>query len=388
MQHAFTDDGVAINSELINGLPTEEAKQRIIEALEIENTGRRTIKYKLRDWLFSRQRYWGEPFPILLDAEGNPYAVDESELPLTLPEMADFKPTGTPEPPLSKAKDWLTVRRDGRSFTRETNTMPQWAGSCWYYLRYIDPTNPDRFVDPEKERYWMPVDLYVGGVEHAVLHLLYARFWHKVLYDLGHVVDGGAVRPAREPGAHPRRDGVPRVLTEDGTLVTASDAKDLNEEATEDGTRLIATHAKTGAKLIGKRLSEEEVEKTANGFRLRSNPNVRVDARSFKMSKSRGQRRQPRRHREGLRRRHVPPLRDVHGPAGGPEAVEHARHRRHVAVPQRRLAEPGRRRGVGQDGRNRRRRRSPKRSTGRCTGRSRRSPRTCRRCGSTRPSRS
>src|SRR5262249_23716640 len=134
-----------------------------------------------------RQRYWGEPFPILLDAEGNPYALNESELPLTLPELADFKPTGTPEGPLSKAKDWLIVKNARGTFTRETNTMPQWAGSYWYYLRYMAPKNSSRFVDPARERYWMPVDLYVGGVEHAVLHLLYSRFWHKVLFDLGHV---------------------------------------------------------------------------------------------------------------------------------------------------------------------------------------------------------
>jgi leucyl-tRNA synthetase len=286
---AFTDDGVAINSELINGLPTEEAKQRIIDSLEIENTGRRSIKYKLRDWLFSRQRYWGEPFPILLDEDANPHALDESELPLTLPEMADFKPTGTPEPPLTKAAaEWLRVQRDGKPYTRETNTMPQWAGSCWYYLRYCDPENPDRFVDPDKERYWMPVDLYVGGVEHAVLHLLYARFWHKVLFDLGHV-------STAEPFARLVNQGL--ILgemefhafeTEAGEQVTASDARDVTEEATEEGVRLIAVHAKTGAKLIGKRVAEDQVEKTANGYRLRANANVRVDARSFKMSKSRG----------------------------------------------------------------------------------------------------
>jgi leucyl-tRNA synthetase len=184
---AFVGEGFAINSAVINDLPTAEAKERIISVLERDGTGKGSVKYKLRDWLFSRQRYWGEPFPIVLDEAGNAYDIPEAELPLKLPEMSDFKPTGTPEPPLSKATDWLRVESDNGVFTRETNTMPQWAGSCWYYLRYIDPKNEQRFVDPEKERYWMPVDLYVGGVEHAVLHLLYARFWHKVLFDLGYL---------------------------------------------------------------------------------------------------------------------------------------------------------------------------------------------------------
>ena len=186
----YLGEGPAINSDFLNGMGVAEAKERMIQQLEREGVGVRSAKYKLHDWLFSRQRYWGEPFPVALDREGNAYAVDESELPVTLPEMHDFKPTGTPEPPLSKAKDWMRYENprigvDG--LQRETNTMPQWAGSCWYYLRYIDPRNDGRFVDPGKERYWMPVDLYVGGAEHAVLHLLYARFWHKVLFDLGHV---------------------------------------------------------------------------------------------------------------------------------------------------------------------------------------------------------
>jgi leucyl-tRNA synthetase len=141
------------------------------------------VQYKLRDWLFSRQRYWGEPFPIVWE-NGRHRALDESELPVRLPELADFKPTGTAEPPLSKAVDWVKY---SPSATRELNTMPQWAGSCWYYLRYCDPRNTGRFISEEAEAYWKNVDLYVGGTEHAVLHLLYARFWHKVLFDLGHV---------------------------------------------------------------------------------------------------------------------------------------------------------------------------------------------------------
>jgi leucyl-tRNA synthetase len=189
----YSDEGEAVNSGIFDGLATPEFKQRIITWLEERGLGARRVNYKLRDWLFSRQRYWGEPFPILheVDTAGNSTGIieplAESELPLRLPDMEDFKPSGKPEPPLSKAADWLTVERKGKRYRRETNTMPQWAGSCWYFLRYLDPNNDRKFWDPAKERYWMPVDLYVGGAEHAVLHLLYARFWHKVLFDRGHV---------------------------------------------------------------------------------------------------------------------------------------------------------------------------------------------------------
>ena len=196
----FCGEGFAIHSGPLDGLPTSEAKAEIIVRLEQQGIGKRRIQFKLRDWLFSRQRYWGEPFPIVWE-NGKHRALDESELPLLPPELLDFKPTGTPEPPLSKATDWV---RYSDTATRELNTMPQWAGSCWYYLRYIDNKNTERFVGAEAERYWttgcvsqlsalnsqLPhggVDLYVGGTEHAVLHLLYARFWHKVLFDLGHV---------------------------------------------------------------------------------------------------------------------------------------------------------------------------------------------------------
>ena len=179
----FTGEGVAMNSPLIDGLTTSEAKRRITDWLSEQGLGRRTINYKLRDWLFSRQRYWGEPFPITW-RDGNHEAIPETELPLVPPALDDFKPTGTGEPPLARATDWV---RYSDSATRELNTMPQWAGSCWYYLRFCDPTNTSRFVSEEAERYWMNVDLYVGGTEHAVLHLLYARFWHKVLFDLGHL---------------------------------------------------------------------------------------------------------------------------------------------------------------------------------------------------------
>lgn len=190
---AITDDDERyINSEnkdkgfALNGLEKDAGIAAAIEWLEKNNCGEAKTNYKIRDWLFSRQRYWGEPFPIVYDDKGEAQPLSEEELPILLPEMSDFKPTGTPEAPLSKAKEWLEYEgKDGKKYLRETNTMPQWAGSCWYYLRFLDPDNEEMFCDPEKEKYWMPVDLYIGGAEHAVLHLIYARFWHKVLYDLG-----------------------------------------------------------------------------------------------------------------------------------------------------------------------------------------------------------
>ena len=284
---AFTGNGVAVNSPAIDGLPTDQAKAKMIDLLEEQEAGHRAVTYKLRDWLFSRQRYWGEPFPILLDEQGNPYAVNESELPVVLPEVSDFKPTGTPEPPLSKASEWVTVFKDGRTFYRETNTMPQWAGSCWYYLRFIDPHNDRRLVDPGKEKYWMPVDLYVGGVEHAVLHLLYARFWHKVLYDLGYV-------STPEPFARLVNQGV--ILGEQeytaffagDTPVSTTDLRDVSEEVTERGAQILALHKQTGDKIVGRKVGEEEVEKRGDAYYLKGHPLIRVDARAFKMSKSRG----------------------------------------------------------------------------------------------------
>ena len=188
----FTGNGTAVNSGFLDGLPTPEAKAKITAWLEEKALGKGTVNYKLRDWLFSRQRYWGEPFPIVWN-EGGHLGLSESDLPLTPPDLTDFKPTGAGDPPLARAEEWCQAG-DGQK--RETNTMPQWAGSCWYYLRYLDAQNNDRFVGDEAERYWMGsasddatpgVDLYVGGTEHAVLHLLYARFWHKVLFDLGQV---------------------------------------------------------------------------------------------------------------------------------------------------------------------------------------------------------
>ncbi len=191
-EQAFVGAGVAINSGEFDGLATADFKTKITESLAARGLAKNAINYKLRDWLFSRQRFWGEPFPILheLDADGKKTgrvcAVDESALPVDLPHLDDFKPHGRPEPPLDKAPDdWLYPEIDGVRYKRETNTMPQWAGSCWYYLRFLDPKNNTAPIDPEIEKAWMPIDLYVGGAEHAVLHLLYSRFWHKVLYDRG-----------------------------------------------------------------------------------------------------------------------------------------------------------------------------------------------------------
>ena len=193
---AFTDiaAGVMVSSGFITGLSVDDARKKMIAWLEEKGVGKAKVQYKLRDWLFSRQRYWGEPFPVIHWEDGTESLVSESDLPLTLPELQDYKPTGTGEPPLAKAADWVNVvdPATGKKGVRETNTMPQWAGSCWYYLRYIDPLNDNAFADPELLKKWLPVDLYVGGAEHAVLHLLYARFWHKVLFDLGLV-------PTKEP---------------------------------------------------------------------------------------------------------------------------------------------------------------------------------------------
>jgi len=273
----FTGEGTAINSGEFTGTPTAEFKQKIIEKLDTEGIGKKAVNFKLRDWLFSRQRYWGEPFPIWheLDDDGNPTGriepVEESELPVELPDMEDFKPKGTPEPPLSFAPDdWLyKTDADGKRWKRETNSMPQWAGSCWYYLRYCDPQNGTDFIDPEKEKYWLPVDLYIGGVEHAVLHLLYSRFWHKVLFDLGHVtcpepfqklVNQGMILGEAELSGY--KDG-------SGNWVSAKDVPDEFDGETVS-------------------VSAEDVEKKGESFVLKENSAIAVDSRAHKMSKSRG----------------------------------------------------------------------------------------------------
>lgn len=192
-KEAYTEDGPHINSEFLDGLDKEAAIDKMIDFLEEKGFGQKQVNYRLRDWLFSRQRYWGEPIPIIHWEDGTSTAVPESELPLVLPKTDNIKPSGTGESPLANLTDWLTVtREDGVKGRRETNTMPQWAGSSWYYLRYIDPKNSQKLADEDLLKAWLPVDIYIGGAEHAVLHLLYARFWHKFLYDIG-------VVPTKEP---------------------------------------------------------------------------------------------------------------------------------------------------------------------------------------------
>jgi len=280
---AYLGDGPAINSGFLNGLNVAEAKEKMIRWLEETGKGVRKVNYKLRDWLFSRQRYWGEPFPVLHAPDGSTMAVEESELPVALPEMEDFKPqpeadtVSEPQPPLSRAPEsWKYVQRDGAVYTREFNTMPQWAGSCWYYLRFIDPHNPGALIDPEKEKYWMPVDLYVGGAEHSVLHLLYARFWHKVLYDIG-------VVSTPEPFMKLVHQGM--ILGEmEYTLYLDGKGQPVSLEQVQSDN----THRQTGEKLSFRRLPEDEVDKEGEFFIWKANPQIRIEARAFKMSKSRG----------------------------------------------------------------------------------------------------
>jgi leucyl-tRNA synthetase len=283
LSEAYIGDGTAVNSGEFDGLPTAAFKKRITDWLSERGLGEKKINYKLRDWLFSRQRYWGEPFPILheVDEQGKATevvrALPESALPLELPELKDYEPSGRPEPPLGKATEWVNVTRDGKRYLRETNTMPQWAGSCWYYLRYLDSKNEKVFCDPAKERYWMPVDLYVGGAEHAVLHLLYARFWHKVLYDRGHVhepepfkklVNQGMILGEMEYTGYRK----PKGEWVSAAQVDPNDAKDRQ----------------THEQYERAKLDEDQVEKQGEFFVLKEKPQIRVDARAYKMSKSRG----------------------------------------------------------------------------------------------------
>ncbi|WP_153559263.1 leucine--tRNA ligase [Roseimaritima sediminicola] len=281
----FAGSGVAINSGSYDGRSTEDVKAAVTASLESEGLGKAAVNYKLRDWLFSRQRFWGEPFPILheIDADGRQTGVKrpvpDEALPVSLPELKDFRPHGRPEPMLEKADDqWLVVELDGRRYKRETNTMPQWAGSCWYFLRYIDPLNESQLIDPEKEKAWMPVDLYVGGAEHAVLHLLYSRFWHKVLYDRGHVSCDEPFQRLINQGMILGEAELTLYQTEDGTVVAPQDVRRGEDGmTTADGTPVMA-----------KAVQEEDVVKQGEGWVLKDDPNARVESRSFKMSKSRG----------------------------------------------------------------------------------------------------
>ncbi len=274
---AYTGDGPAINSDFLNGLYVEEAKKEILQWLEEHNVGRRKVNYKLRDWLFSRQRYWGEPIPVVFEHE-EVCSLPENALPITLPELEEFKPSGTPEGPLALAEDWLnTTNPDtGQMARRETNTMPQWAGSCWYFLRFIDPHNSKRLVDPELEKYWMPVDLYIGGAEHAVLHLLYARFWHMVLYDVG-------ILSTPEPFAK---------LVHQGMILGELEYTAWKNSKT--GQWVSADHVSSGRELHSGeilksiRVDEDALVRVGDILVLKDVPHIQVEARAFKMSKSRG----------------------------------------------------------------------------------------------------
>jgi leucyl-tRNA synthetase len=221
-QEAWLGKGKMINSDLLDDLEVEEAKDKICTWLEERKKGKKAINYKLRDWLFSRQRYWGEPFPLIIKEDGEVIPMAESELPLKLPEVKSYQPSGTGESPLSTISNWINVTLpDGTKAKRDSNTMPQWAGSCWYYLRYLDPQNDDQGWSEEAEKYWMPVDIYIGGAEHAVLHLLYARFWHKVLFDLGYVT-------TKEPFQKLVNQGM--ILGQDGQKMSKSRGNVVNPD--------------------------------------------------------------------------------------------------------------------------------------------------------------
>ncbi len=287
LDQALAADGIAINSGPYNRLSTPEFNLRITADLAQDGLGIGAVNYKLRDWLFSRQRFWGEPFPILheLDAAGKPTGllrtVPLEQLPVDLPQLADYKPPGEPKPPLEKAPaDWLYPVIDGKKYKRETNTMPQWAGSCWYYLRFLDNKNDKALIDPAIEKAWMPVDLYIGGAEHAVLHLLYARFWHKVLFDRGYVstpepfmklVNQGMILGEMEFTGYRKAEG--------GWL-SAADVKFDDENKPLD--------KNTGQPVTPVRVQPEHVEKSGEVFVLRADLKIRVDSRAYKMSKSRG----------------------------------------------------------------------------------------------------
>ena len=286
-RECYVGVGTAIHSGEYDGLATDEFKAKIIADLATRGMARQAVNYKLRDWLFSRQRFWGEPFPILhlLDDDGNPTgmmrAVSSENLPVDLPKLDDYRPPGRPEPPLGKAsKDWLYVTIGDRQYRRETNTMPQWAGSCWYYLRFIDPNNDKALVDPEKEKAWMPVDLYVGGAEHAVLHLLYARFWHKVLYDRGHVSTPEPFRKLVNQGMILGEMEFTGYRSDEGVWL------DADQVVIDNDGNPIPKNGSASISVV--KLTPDEVEKHGDVFTLKNNPRIRLESRAHKMSKSRG----------------------------------------------------------------------------------------------------
>lgn len=274
------EPAIAVNSAnaevRLDGLPTSEAKAEITRWLSARGLGRKTINYKLRDWLFSRQRYWGEPFPVLLGEGESVKALSESDLPVLLPELEDFRPSGKPEPPLGKATEWV---RYSEKYRRETNTMPQWAGSCWYFLRFLDPRNSERPWDPALEKYWMPVDLYIGGAEHAVLHLLYSRFWFKVLYDRGHVSTAEPFQKLVNQGMILGETEYTGYRDESDRWVSAARIVEGEHGFVEEQSAIAVRAVK---------LDAEQVVKKGEGFVLAADPEIRIDARAHKMSKARG----------------------------------------------------------------------------------------------------
>lgn len=286
----FSGLGTVINSGEFDGMKTAEFKKQITANLVEQGFGKGAVNYRLRDWLFSRQHFWGEPFPIWheLDADGKITGLmrpdSEESLPVELPDLKEFKPAGTPEPPLSAApEEWLyKTDSDGTRLYREVNSMPQWAGSCWYYLRFADPKNNERFVDPENEKNWLPVDLYIGGGEHAVLHLLYARFWHQVLFDLGHVTCAEPFQKLVNQGMILGDVELTGFQTLDGAWVSAKEV----EESDESETKWI--EKSTGKPVTILSLQSEQVQKQGEDFTLVDDPAIFVNSRAYKMSKSRG----------------------------------------------------------------------------------------------------
>ncbi len=285
-EEPFVGEGVAIQSPAgatalgdagcdLNGLSTADAKDRILDWLGTNGVGRRAVNYKLRDWIFSRQKYWGEPFPVLHSDDGETVSLGLGELAVTLPEMENFAPEPVaddaetlPRPPLARAEDWMRFERDGATWTRDANTMPQWAGSCWYYLRFLDPTNESRICDAEAEKYWMPVDLYVGGAEHAVLHLLYARFWHKVLFDYGHVSTAEPFAKLVHQGmvqAFAYRDASGRLVSND-VVAEREGGAFVHRETGESLTQIVAKMSKSLKNVVNPDIIIEEFG--ADTFRL------------------------------------------------------------------------------------------------------------------------
>ncbi len=279
LESAEVEVGVAVNSKneelTLDGLETPAAKATITAWLSERGLGRKTVNYKLRDWLFSRQRYWGEPFPVLIDEKDNVKALRDSDLPVLLPDLEDFRPSGKPEPPLGKATDWV---RYSEAYRRETNTMPQWAGSCWYFLRYLDPQNTEKAWDPELEKAWMPVDLYVGGAEHAVLHLLYSRFWYKVLFDRGHVSTLEPFQRLVNQGMILGETEYTGYQEESGKWVSTSQVSERDGQWVNSA----------GIAVRPVKVEADQVVKKGEGFVLAADEGIRIDARAHKMSKARG----------------------------------------------------------------------------------------------------